>query len=303
MDDIKRIQCFVCNSQGDFDSNLRSNFSGTVFEYMRCKKCIVGWISNPNMNFEAIYDEEYYKGFGADQDLTYWDEMFPESDDFYVGLRDIEYTGIFDTFVNLSLNKQKSTLMHLDFGGGLGGLSRSLKEMGLKSFLFEEGFAFEVANQLGIQTTDQVEKNFYDFITAIEVLEYLINPQDALKTIARALKPGGILLITTGNLSKHKGPISTWYYARKNPDVHVSFYSPDALSEMLRSEGLSRIQSKLNYKIVYFKILKNVFMLTPLKKHMKLRTIIWKLRFLFIPLVPFADWKFGVSEQSLYQKN
>jgi SAM-dependent methyltransferase len=269
---------------------------------MRCKKCTVGWISNPNIDFEAIYGEEYYKGFGADQDIKYWDEVFPENDDFYLGLRNIEYTGIFDTLIDLSPKAEKSSLKHLDFGGGLGGLSRSFREMGWESFLFEEGFAFEVANQLGIQTIHQVEENFYDFITAIEVLEHLIEPRDAIETIAKALKPGGILLITTGNLSKHKGPISTWYYARKNPDVHVSFFSPAALSKMLRSEGLSRIEAKLNYKIVYYKILKTVFMLTPIKKYRKLRTIIWKLRFLFIPLVPFADWKFGVSEQSLYQK-
>jgi len=50
-----------------------------------------------------------------------------------------------------------------------------------------------------------------------------------LDTMQRILKPGGLLLFTTGNLARHRGEIATWFYAR-HPEVHISFFTRTPLA-------------------------------------------------------------------------
>ena len=45
------------------------------------------------------------------------------------------------------------------------------------------------------------KKNFFDFITMFELIEHLFDPDFALEEINRVLKPGGMLLLSTPNLS------------------------------------------------------------------------------------------------------
>lgn len=45
-----------------------------------------------------------------------------------------------------------------------------------------------------------LEDNIADQITCYEVLEHLQSPRDAMKEIARILKPGGVLIVTVPNL-------------------------------------------------------------------------------------------------------
>lgn len=117
MEVINRPNCLICKYPGTFDSNIESDFSGKSFNYLRCDKCGMGWIANPNIDFESIYGEEYYKGQGADIFLTYWDEMYPANNEFNRNLRDVEYAGIFKTFIHTS-GKSNKLFAHLDFGGG-----------------------------------------------------------------------------------------------------------------------------------------------------------------------------------------
>jgi SAM-dependent methyltransferase len=298
-----RLYCFSCGAQGLFDSQVDSKFSGRTFEYLRCNICDVGWVVNPNIDFNIIYDKSYYEGFGSDLSLTYWEEAFPKNDYFYFRLRNIEYSGVYKTFNKLCLNlKTGNPSAHLDFGGGLGGLVRYLRNKGLDSNLFEEGFARETARQLGTPVIEHLLTDSFEIISAIEVFEHLVDPIDSIKLISKALKPGGFLLVTTGNLSKHKGLIADWYYAKNTPDVHVSFFSPNAMSNILSSLGLEKTDTKFHFEVILYKILKNVFMLPFIRNKLVIKKLIWNLRFVFVPFVPIIDRLFGVSELGLYQK-
>jgi hypothetical protein len=120
--------------------------------------------------------------------------------------------------------------------------------------------------------------------------------------MARALKSNGVLLITTGNLSKHKGSIAEWYYARNNPDVHITFFTPKALSRLLEKFGFVQINSKFDSHIILYKVLKNIFMLPFIKNNNLIKKTIWNFRWVLIPLMPIVDKIYGVSQQGLYVK-
>jgi SAM-dependent methyltransferase len=228
--------------------------------------------------------------------------MFSDASDLNRKLRDIEYLGILKTLQKAQSRNLGTIVNHLDFGGGLGGLVRYLRAKGFKSILFEEGFSAEVAIDNNIPITLNPDEDFYDCITAIEVLEHLIEPATAVETMARALRSSGVLLITTGNLSKHKGSIAEWYYARTNPDVHITFFTPKALSRLLEKFGFAQINLKFDSHIILYKVLKNIFMLPFIKDKNLIKKTIWIFRVILIPFMPIVDWIFGVSEQGLYVK-
>jgi hypothetical protein len=299
---IHRPDCLICEGPGVFDSNIVSDFSGMSFQYLKCKKCGMGWISNPNTDFESLYDRRYYEGQGADPFLTYWDEMFSDDNHFNRKLRNIEYFGIFKTLCNTQNLNSGTPLNHLDFGGGLGGLVYYLNERKINSVLFEEGFSSTIAKKIGLPMEEKPTEEFYDCVTAIEVFEHLIDPHVAAAFIAAALKPGGILLITTGNLSKHRGQISKWYYAKKNPDVHITFFTPLALSMLLGEHGFRKLDSKFNNRIILYKVLKNVFMFPVLINSPFLKKFVLNFSWVLFPVLSFIDDHFGFSEQGLYQK-
>lgn len=82
----------------------------------------------------------------------------------------------------------------------------------------------------------------FDAITLFEVIEHLKHPQDLLRECRRILRPGGILLIGTGNAASWSMSAmgADWEYldiARHGG--HVSFFTPDSLGKLARSAGFS----------------------------------------------------------------
>ena len=201
MNNAYRPNCLVCKNSGVFNSEIYSGFTSQRFEYLKCENCGLGWISNPNTNFDSIYDIKYYQGVGADLSINYWDEMFPGLDTLNRKLRRVEYQGIHKTLRKNTTVGRDLLLRHLDFGGGLGGLVSFLIGKDCESVLFEEGFASEIAIKHGVPCVQNLASISLNCITAIEVFEHLIDPDEAVKSFAGALEIGGILLITTGNLS------------------------------------------------------------------------------------------------------
>jgi hypothetical protein len=57
-----------------------------------------------------------------------------------------------------------------------------------------------------------------------------------LHRIARLLRPGGALFVTTGNAAPFRGRLEKWSYVQ--PDVHVGYFEPDTLATAFRRVGL-----------------------------------------------------------------
>ena len=62
-------------------------------------------------------------------------------------------------------------------------------------------------------------------MTAIEVLEHTLDPLAELRRIRALLRPGGLLLLTTGNAAPFASRLTQWPYVI--PEIHVSFFEPD----------------------------------------------------------------------------
>ena len=84
--------------------------------------------------------------------------------------------------------------------------------------------------------------NSIDSVTMIEVIEHLVDVEGALKELFRAMRPGGILLITTTGFNLLKQVIIAIFFFEKyfyptNP--HIRFFKKSTLADILSKNGFS----------------------------------------------------------------
>ena len=82
----------------------------------------------------------------------------------------------------------------------------------------------------------------FDAITMFEVIEHLKEPLDLLRECRRILRPGGILLIGTGNAASWSMAAmgSRWEYLHiAKHGGHISFYTPHSANVLAQRAGFS----------------------------------------------------------------
>lgn len=94
---------------------------------------------------------------------------------------------------------------------------------------------------------DNFSDNFFDAITAIDVIEHVKHPDNDLRNIFRILKPGGICVIQTPDSGsdesiKH-GP--TWGALR--PMEHLLVFNQSNLEKLVKSIGFSEFKIIPNF--------------------------------------------------------
>ena len=101
----------------------------------------------------------------------------------------------------------------LDFGSGPGPtLSVMFSERGYKMRIYDQFYADDRS----------VWQEYYDFITATEVVEHLRDPHFELNRLWHHVKPGGVLGLMT-KMVTDSDAFSRWHY--KNDPTHICFFS------------------------------------------------------------------------------
>lgn len=90
----------------------------------------------------------------------------------------------------------------------------------------------------------------FDLVLCIEVLEHLFEPAQAVREIARVLRPGGQALFQVPNVAHWRHRVDLGLRGRFNPlgdrlsveepwrDPHIRFFTPSTLPRMLEALGL-----------------------------------------------------------------
>lgn len=88
----------------------------------------------------------------------------------------------------------------------------------------------------------------FDYVSLFEVVEHLYNPLRALREANRVLKPGGLLFITTPNLTRfgvlfnlilNKSPFMDVKYFEYDGASHLREFAVEELKELLSMSGFS----------------------------------------------------------------
>lgn len=227
------LTCAICGAEAVPAGSKKSSVSDHRFSLASCAACGFSFVTDPRTDFENIYDSEYYAGRGADPDINYdLSVADPRATQRY------EWQGVYE--IVSSLTAVDGNTRWLDFGCGLGGLVRYVRDQGVDVVGHDEGYGAERLRLAGLPYLARADfaahQQTFDVITAVEVIEHLIDPVSALRDMAGLLKPGGLLFLTTGNAEPFRGKLETWRYV--NPDVHVSFFEPRTLDLAMRTAGL-----------------------------------------------------------------
>ena len=314
--------CRICGSGAiELRGKKQGAFIPREFEYHACRDCGFQFVE-PFSGF-AIYDDRYYRGEGPDPYVDYESEYR----DFRRTQRVLEFedmarlaalrvrnqetqgprelgtrstaSGPSVPATSLPAPSGAAPLRWLDFGCGAGGFLKFLREQGtlagrplaltghdVGSYadLLRQADGFRILNLDEIRREPDAS---YDVISMIEVLEHLPDPASALALIARLLTPGGLLLLTTGNLASPAARRGGIHYRYCVPEIHVSLFDPRSLARLYRRFGLE--PHAVRYQgAVRFKVLKTL-------RHRPVPCALAGLALRLPPVVRLVDWLYGVS--------
>ena len=187
----------------------------------------------------------------------------------------------------------------MDFGCGAGGFLKYLRErgslagrplqltghdVGSYADLLRDADGFRM---LDLAALDAEPAGRYDVISCIEVLEHLPHPDPIVATIARLLRPGGLLILTTGNLHSRAARAKGLDYRYYIPEVHVNLYNPHTLRFLYARHGLNPYAVRYD-GVIRFKVLKSL-------RHRRLLHAIARVALAVPGVVRAIDRSHGVS--------
>lgn len=155
----------------------------------------------------------------------------------------------FLTKISSSLQSTPANIRLLDVGCSSGSFLDTAVQLGYKAEGVEPAAQAASAAQArglkvrhGLLNEVAYSDGEFDAITLFEVIEHLREPLPLLQECHRVLRPGGILLIGTGNAASWTASATreTWaYFSIATHGGHISFFTPDSLKKLTRSTGFS----------------------------------------------------------------
>lgn len=224
---MKEVLCPICHIPSCFLDAVDFNKScleqhgqyaerlGVTVDYFLCPHC--GFCFCPDMGAwsKKEFEEKVYNADYCIFDPQYLEER-PR---LYLGL----LTSMFGS--------HKKDIMHLDYGGGQGLLSKRLRA---------EGWISDSYDPFVDTEADYKKLRTYNFITVIEVFEHVPDINALMMAMQSLLVPDGIILFSTllsdGRIHKNRN-LDWWYAAPRNG--HISLFSRNSLELMAHKYGFN----------------------------------------------------------------
>jgi SAM-dependent methyltransferase len=262
------LVCRCCGSENvTCRGEKRGSFIARDFRFYVCEECSFQFVE-PVTDF-AIYDDAYYAGKGPDPSVDYEQEF----QNYAATPRVFEFQDLF-ALAKDHLRKvpqtAPETVAWLDFGCGAGGLLKYTRDRAndlvgrdcrIRLVGHDVGSYAGRLRAEGFEVLDLEELKSagseFDIVSCIEVLEHLPHPRVVIDLLARLLKPGGLLLLTTGNMHCPLAKLQGLQFSYCVPEIHVSLSNPGLLAALYRQAGLKPVYMKYD-GVIRFRILKSL---------------------------------------------
>jgi len=242
--------CPVCESTSTFEVGEVSRFQPPFF-IRRCAECASSYQYPLPKNSDAFYTGDYYSGKAG---FSYLDERQNDRYARHVWNARIRH-----------LRKFQKEGIFIDVGCSFGGLARSAAKYFQAYGVDISAYAVKQGNEFSAQIFEKepdktIEKNFRGLyhgdlvnfpideiressvaaISMIEVAEHLENPAGHFQKAFELLKPGGIFIVQTANMTAWqalKGGLDYHYYL----PGHLTYFSEEGLGTLLRKTGFRKV--------------------------------------------------------------
>ncbi|HET9494043.1 MAG TPA: class I SAM-dependent methyltransferase, partial [Chloroflexia bacterium] len=132
----------------------------------------------------------------------------------------------------------------LDVGCATGEFMLVARANGWETYGVEPGAPAEVARQItgcevhaGTLDTAPYPDASFDVVTLWDVIEHVPSPTEYMASVARLVRPGGVIGITTPNIRS----VSYWAlgprWSAVGPNSHIYYFTPDTLKRLLEKSG------------------------------------------------------------------
>jgi 2-polyprenyl-3-methyl-5-hydroxy-6-metoxy-1,4-benzoquinol methylase len=230
----------------------RAYGSNAGFGLLQCRAC--GFIRLDvarEFDLNALYDEDYFFGRGFDQS-----RLIPEAREPDPSL--VERRAYWLTLLSGEVGGPGRLL---DVGCGAGPLLDVARDLGWSAEGQEIApvAASEARSRGHLVRVGPLEECGYaagsfDAATMIEVIEHLRDPRPTVAAVLRTLRPGGRLLIATGDIGSLRARVQRTHWSYIRPPGHVSYFTSESLRRLLLNSGFKRVRSMPTYNLAHLSL-------------------------------------------------
>ncbi|MEP0845231.1 MAG: class I SAM-dependent methyltransferase [Phycisphaerae bacterium] len=217
-------------------------------DLLRCPRCGLGWWPWPAFDPGAFYDRDYFQSESSAK--GYCDYASMEA-----GVRRTATTRL-RRIARLAAAPRGAARRLFEIGCGTGVFLDEARRAGWQAEGLEVSrFAADVARGRGLPVTCApaehcgIEVGAYDCVALWDVVEHLRDPVRTLRTAAAGLRPGGVLALSTGDLSSLCARLSGCHWHLYNLPEHLYFFTPLALRRTIAQAGcrVCRVVREINW--------------------------------------------------------
>jgi SAM-dependent methyltransferase len=212
-------------------------------EIFRCGACGLGRTEAPTFDPTAYYTEGYFSGDHAD---GYAD---------YRGAEPVlrrEFARTVD-FIRRCRGSGKLLEVGCAYGFFLQEAKRYFTVSGVElstdaaDYCRRHGLSVETGT---VETIARAGGARFDVIVLLDVIEHLPNPQAAIATLANALAPGGVIVLTTGDFASLPARALGSAWRLMTPPQHLWFFTRSSMERLATGAGLEIASLDHPWKIV-----------------------------------------------------
>ncbi|MDQ2862337.1 MAG: class I SAM-dependent methyltransferase [Bacteroidota bacterium] len=239
----KEKECIICKKKAQLViENSDAYIKGEKYNIYYCQFCNTSFASPHTVN-NTIYDYIYRQPEivrGYNRYALYAEEIkhkknalnyLAEKEGMYYAVKEI-------------LDNYKKEIKILEVGSGLGYLTFAIAKEGYNINGLD--ISLDAVNKARTRFGDYFicedvfkyadeHPALFDLVILTEVIEHVPEPINFCKGLARLLKPGGRLIISTPNKSAHR--LQEYWYTEL-PPVHLTWFSEDSFLEIARQMNL-----------------------------------------------------------------
>jgi SAM-dependent methyltransferase len=201
------------------------------YPIVRCERCglVYVGVTPDRAELEAFYGRDYFEG-----------EVF----DGYTGEQDVRTR--LGRARTREIARQEPGGRLLDVGCAAGFFLAPAADRFDVRGVEISGYAAQFARDrfgLDVVTGELADAGFpdasFDVVTLWDTIEHLAAPKATLREVARIVRPGGLVVISTGNVESRLARRGLERWSLMAPPGHLFFFSPDTLGRLLRDCGFT----------------------------------------------------------------